>query len=54
MEREHIDLELFHPSDSKRCQKMRFNLGEYSERMLYTVLPEPVCRELGEPFGVCL
>jgi len=51
-EKEYVDLELFHPSDFKQHQVIRFDLGKYSKRMLYTVLPETICRKLGEPSGI--
>ena len=49
---EYVDFELFHPSDSKRRQIIRFKLGIGSERALYTVLPEEICQKLGEPSGI--
>jgi len=52
VEREFIDLELFHPSDSKQRLVIRFDLGKDSRRMLYTVLPEMVCQKLGESSGM--
>jgi len=53
MERKYVDLELFHPSDCKQRQVIRFDLGTYS-RMLYTVLPEMICQKLGEPSGILI
>ena len=54
VEREFIDLELFHPSDSKQHLVTRFDLGKDSRRMLYTVLPEMVCQKLGESSGISI
>ena len=54
MEREYVDLELFHPSDCKQRLVIRFDLGTYSKRMLYTVLPEMICQKLGEPSGILI
>jgi len=54
VEREYVEIKLFHPSDSKQRQVIRFDLGKHSKRMLYTVLPEMICRKLGEPSGILI
>jgi tetratricopeptide (TPR) repeat protein len=51
-EKEYVDFEFFHPKDSTRHQVIRFELGIGKEQSLYTVLPEEICRKLGEPLGI--
>jgi predicted aspartyl protease len=50
-EEKYADFELFHPKDSTRHRVIRFEIGIGKVNSLYTVLPEEICHELGEPLG---
>jgi tetratricopeptide (TPR) repeat protein len=48
----YIYFEFFHPNIHEQRLTIRFNLSQLTNRMLYTVLPEELCKKLGEPSGI--